>query len=215
MYPAGNIFIPVAHGRLEGILKEPLAGVARRGVALVLHPHPQHGGTMHNKVAFRTAAALNDAGLVALRINFRGVGLSTGVYDNGEGEQDDARDALNYLASRYPQEEITVAGFSFGSRVGLKVGMEDERVVRLIGVGAAARLYDYSWLKACRKPLLLVHGAADEIAVADGARELFASLPPTVPATLEIIDDAGHFFDKQLDTLKRIITAWMLAQMSK
>ena len=213
MYPAGNLFIPAAHGRLEAILKEPLPGTELRGAALVLHPHPQHGGTMHNKVAFRAAAALNDAGLAALRINFRGVGLSTGVYDEGHGEQDDARTALDYLASRYPNQPLTVAGFSFGSRVGLQVGLADARVVRLIGIGVPARLYNYDWLAECRKPLLLVHGAADDIAVADGARDLVAQLPATVPVTLEIIEDAGHFFDKQLDTLKRIITTWTLAQM--
>ena len=100
MYPVGNLFIPVAHGQLEAILKEPRETV--RGVALVLHPHPQFGGTMHNKVVFRAATALQDAGLVTLRINFRGVGQSTGVYDEGEGEQQDARDTLDYLVAKYP-----------------------------------------------------------------------------------------------------------------
>ena len=206
MYPAGNLFIPVAHGRLEVIVKEPLSPM--RGAALVLHPHPLHGGTMHNKVVFRAASALNDAGLVALRINFRGVGLSTGVYDEGNGEQDDARAALDYLAERYPGQELAVAGFSFGSRVGLRVGQADERVARLIGIGIPTRLFDYSWLDECRKPLLLVHGADDAIAVADGARELVAKLPPEVPVTLEIIAGAGHFFDHTLDQLKQIITDW-------
>src|SRR5207253_10057917 len=98
MYPAGNLFIPVAHGRLEAILKEPRIEPIR-GVALVLHPHPLGGGTMHNKVVFRAAAALNDAGLVALRINFRGVGQSTGTHDEGYGERDDVRASLDYLAA--------------------------------------------------------------------------------------------------------------------
>jgi hypothetical protein len=208
MYPVGNLFIPVAHGQLEAILKEPREGVERRGVALVLHPHPQFGGTMHNKVVFRAASALNDAGLVTLRFNFRGVGQSTGVYDEGEGEQQDARDALDYLAQNYPGQPITVAGFSFGSRVGLRVGMTDERVVRMIGIGLPTRLFDYSWLNECRKPLLLIHGAEDEIAAAEGVRELAAQLPDTVPFKLKIIDGAGHFFDQQLEQLKEIITAW-------
>ena len=206
MYPVGNLFIPVAHGQLEAILKEPREAV--RGVALVLHPHPQFGGTMHNKVVFRAATALQDAGLVTLRINFRGVGQSTGVYDEGEGEQQDARDALDYLAETYPGQPVTIAGFSFGSRVGLRVGMPDERVVRLIGIGLPTRLFDYSWLDECRKPLLLIHGADDAIAVADGVRELTAQLPVAVPFKLEIIAGAGHFFDQQLDQLKQIITAW-------
>jgi hypothetical protein len=210
MYPAGNLFIPVAHGRLEAILKEPPRGAEQRGVALVLHPHPQFGGTMHNKVVFRAASALNDAGLTALRINFRGVGQSTGVYDEGEGEQQDARDALDYLAQNYPGQDITVAGFSFGSRVGLRVGIADGRVRRLIGIGIPARLFDYSWLNECRKPLLLIHGADDEIAAPDAVRELFAGLSPAVPAQLEIIPGAGHFFDQTLEQLKQIITAWTI-----
>src|SRR3954465_13403400 len=101
MYPAGNLFITAPHGRLEAILKEAREQPAR-GAALVLHPHPLGGGTMHNKVVFRAASALNDAGLVTLRVNFRGVGQSTGVHDEGRGERDDVRDALDYLSSQYP-----------------------------------------------------------------------------------------------------------------
>src|SRR6266576_7159508 len=101
MYPAGNLFIPVEHGRLEAILKQP-RDTAPAGVALVLHPHPLGGGTMHNKVVFRAAAALNDAGLVTLRINFRGVGQSTGEHDEGQGEREDVRAALDYLSEKYP-----------------------------------------------------------------------------------------------------------------
>jgi len=107
MYPAGNLFIPAPHGRLEAILKEPRDGSVR-GVALVLHPHPLFGGTMHNKVVFRAASALNDAGLVALRINFRGVGQSTGEHDEGRGEREDARAGLDYLAQNYPSQETTL-----------------------------------------------------------------------------------------------------------
>src|ERR671939_401682 len=103
MYPAGNLFIEAPHGRLEAILKEPRGGIVR-GVALILHPHPLGGGTMHNKVVFRAASALNDAGLVALRINFRGVGQSTGTHDEGRGELEDVRAALDYLSENYPGE---------------------------------------------------------------------------------------------------------------
>src|SRR6266516_5033471 len=106
MYPAGNLFIQVAHGQLEAILKEP-GSAPVRGVALVLHPHPLGGGTMHNKVVFRAASALNDAGLVTLRINFRGVGQSTGTHDQGRGELDDVRAGLDYLAKNYPSQKIT------------------------------------------------------------------------------------------------------------
>src|SRR2546421_11671756 len=134
MYPAGNLFIPIQHGRLEAILKEPRAQPVT-GVALVLHPHPLFGGTMHNKVVFRAAAALNDAGLVALRINFRGVGQSTGTHDEGYGERDDVRAGLDYLTENYPGENIVLCGFWFGARVGLDVGIDDDRVSRMISIG--------------------------------------------------------------------------------
>src|SRR5919198_372448 len=153
MYPTGNLFIPVAHGRLEAILKEPRA-TAVRGVALVLHPHPLGGGTMHNKVVFRAASALNDAGLIILRINFRGVGQSTGEHEEGRGETEDVRVALDYLTEHYPKKPVTLAGFSFGARVGLEVGIKDERVCELISIGTPVDKYDFSFLKSCTKPIL-------------------------------------------------------------
>src|ERR1700754_1872050 len=118
MYPAGNLFIPVAHGSLEAILKEPRQ-LPAKGVALVLHPHPLGGGTMHNKVVFRAATGLVDAGLLTVRFNFRGVGESTGEHGDVEGGMEDLRDVLDYLSAEYVGEEITLAGFSFGSRTGM------------------------------------------------------------------------------------------------
>src|SRR6188474_2358833 len=107
MYPSGNLFVPAEHGQLEAIVKEPRTGPCK-GVALVLHPHPLGGGTMHNKVVFRTAAALNDVGLLTLRINFRGVGQSTGQHDEGRGERDDVRAGLDYLSEHYTNQKITL-----------------------------------------------------------------------------------------------------------
>src|SRR5215470_9254500 len=106
MYPKGNLHIPASHGQLETILKEP-AG-ERRGVALVCHPHPLGGGTMHNKVVFRVAAGLVDAGLTTLRFNFRGAGASTGTHNEIEGGREDVQDALSHLRTIYPEEEITL-----------------------------------------------------------------------------------------------------------
>ena len=207
MYPAGNLFIPVAHGQLEAILKEPRQG-APKGVALVLHPHPLGGGTMHNKVVFRAAAALNDAGLTVLRINFRGVGQSTGVHDEGRGEREDVQAGLDYLSQQYPGLRITVCGFSFGCRVGLEVGIQDQRVSFLIGIGTPLDKYDFSFLGQCRKPLLLVHGEHDEFGDVDQLRKLVAELEPSVPVRLVVIPGAGHFFDGGLDELKSAITDW-------
>jgi uncharacterized protein len=207
MYPAGNLFIPVAHGQLEAILKEPRQGAAK-GVALVLHPHPLGGGTMHNKVVFRAAAALNDAGLTVLRINFRGVGQSTGQHDEGRGERDDVRAGLDYLSQQYPGQRITVCGFSFGSRVGLEVGIQDPRVSFLIGIGTPLDKYDFDFLAQCRKPLLLVHGEHDEFGDVERLRELVAEFEGSVPVRLVVIPGAGHFFEGHLDELKRVITSW-------
>ena len=207
MYPVGNLFIPVPHGRLEAILKEPREGRAR-GAALVLHPHPLGGGTMHNKVVFRAASALNDAGRLTLRINFRGVGQSTGAHDEGRGELEDARAGLDYLSAHHPSLPLTLAGFSFGARVGMEVGLRDARVRDLISIGTTVDKYDFSFLEACLKPILFVHGDRDEFGSAEHLRALVARLPPEAGARLEIVSQADHFFEGRLDELKRIITDW-------
>ena len=206
MYPAGNLFIPSPHGRLEAILKGPRGPI--RGVALVLHPHPLFGGTMHNKVVFRAATALNDAGLLTLRINFRGVGQSTGEHDEGRGEREDVRAGLDYLAENYPSQEITLCGFSFGARVGLEVGFVDQRVARLISIGTPVDKYDFSFLEQCRKPILFVQGDRDEFGQVARLRKLVVKIP--APAELKVIEGAGHFFDDQLEELKAAITWWAL-----
>lgn len=206
MYPAGNLFIPVVHGRLEAILKEPRS--EPRGVALVLHPHPLGGGTMHNKVVFRAAAALNDAGLIALRINFRGVGQSTGSHDEGRGEREDVRAGLDYLAENY-SAPITLCGFSFGARVGLEVGIVDERVKNLISIGTPVDKYDFGFLESCRKPILFVHGDTDEFGRVDRLRKLVDDLRQQTSVELVVIEGAGHFFENRLDELKQAITEWM------
>jgi len=209
MYPAGNLFIAAPHGRLEAILKEPRAEQSARGVALVLHPHPLGGGTMHNKVVFRAASALNDAGLITLRVNFRGVGQSTGEHDEGRGEKEDVRVALDYLAEQYKEMPITLAGFSFGSRVGVEVGLKDERVHNLISIGTPVDKYDFSFLRSCHKPILFVHGDRDEFGSVENLRALVASLPEEAHAHLEIIENADHFFEGRLEEMKKVIKDWI------
>jgi alpha/beta superfamily hydrolase len=213
MYPAGNLFVPVGHGQLEAILKEPRQG-SPKGLALVLHPHPLGGGTMHNKVVFRAAAALNEAGLTVLRINFRGVGQSTGEHDEGRGELDDVRAGLDYLSQQYPGLRIVVCGFSFGARVGLEVAIKDPRVAFVIGIGTPLEKYDFSFLTSCRKPLLLVHGEHDEFGNVESLRKLVAELEQSTTVRLVVIPGAGHFFDDHLDELKRAITEWTNEQLS-
>src|SRR3989440_5361831 len=214
MYPAGNLFIPVAHGQLEAILKKP-HGTSVSGVALVLHPHPLGGGTMHNKVVFRAASALNDAGLIALRINFRGVGRSTGEHEEGRGEVEDVRVALAYLIEQFPEKPVTLAGFSFGSRVGLEVGIADSRVRELISIGTPVDKYDFSFLKSCAKPILFVHGEMDEYGQVAHLQALVERLHADANIRLVVIKGADHFFNGHLDELKRAITDWMKEQESE
>jgi uncharacterized protein len=208
VYPAGNLFIPVAHGHLEGILKEPRSNQAR-GVALVLHPHPLGGGTMHNKVVFRAASALNDAGLFTLRINFRGVGQSTGEHDEGRGELEDVRAGLDYLTENYGGQPLTLCGFSFGARVGLEVGISDRRVDYLISIGTPVDKYDFGFLAECRKPILFVHGAQDEFGRVDKLQRLVTMVEKQTAVQLSVIEGADHFFNGHLDELKQVITEWV------
>ena len=213
MYPAGNLLIPVHHGQLEAILKEPRETPAK-GVALVFHPHPLGGGTMHNKVVFRAAAALNDAGLTTLRINFRGVGQSTGKHDFGKGELDDVRAGLDYLTEHYPNQSITVCGFSFGALVGLGVGCEDQWVKQLISIGTPLSKYSFDFLTDCSKPMLFVHGELDEFGDIDALRKLVDQLKQHAPVELVVVPGAGHFFENSLDQLKNVITEWVTSRNS-
>lgn len=212
MYPAGNLFIPIEHGRLEAIIKS--SQDPPRGSALVLHPHPLGGGTMHNKVVFRAAAALNEAGLVTLRINFRGVGQSTGEHDEGRGELDDARAGLDFLSEKYPALKLTVCGFSFGARVGLAVRINDSRVPYLIAIGVPLNKYDFGFLKDCRKPLLFVHGENDEFGAVESVRDLVKRLETQADVQLVVVASAGHFFEGHLDELKEAITRWIENKLS-
>jgi alpha/beta superfamily hydrolase len=213
VYPAGNLFIAVEHGQLEAILKDPRSG-SRSGVALVLHPHPLGGGTMHNKVVFRAASALNDAGLIVLRINFRGVGQSTGLHDEGRGELEDVRAGIEYLAITYPGERITLCGFSFGARVGMEVGMTDDRVRRMISIGTPVDKYDFDFLESCNKPLLFVHGEQDEFGRVPRLQELVSAIQRhNSSVELHIIKGADHFFEGHLDELKQVITRWTQRQL--
>lgn len=211
MYPAGNLFIPASHGKLEAILKEPAGAPA--GAALVCHPHPLGGGTMHNKVVYRAAAGLLEAGLVTLRFNYRGVGLSTGTHDEGRGEKDDIRTALKFLTENYPGEEITFAGFSFGSRFGTETVLNDARVQRLISIGTPVEKYDYSFLKECAKPILFVHGDRDEFGSVPKLRELYDNLE--CDKEIVVFENCGHFFDRHLNELKNAVRDWTLRKIAK
>ncbi len=198
--------ILASHGQLEALLKEP-AGAAR-GAVVVCHPHPLHGGTMHTKAVYRAAQAFNDAGLVALRFNFRGVGTRTGSHDQGVGERDDLREALDWLEAEYPDLPLLVGGFSFGSMVGLSVGADDERVVALLGLGLPVDMdrYDYSFLAEAKKPILVVQGENDEFGAGDTVAALLSELGAHI--TLVRIPGTDHYFTDRLDELRATIRGY-------
>lgn len=214
MYPKGNLFIPASHGKLEGIIKEPRG--EPRGVGLVCHPHPLGGGTMHNKVVFRAASGIVDAGLVTLRFNFRGVGASTGVHSEVDGGKEDVADALDYLAEEYPEQPITLAGFSFGSRTGMEVGMNDDRVKRLISIGTPVDKYkDYGFLMGLRKPILFVHGDKDEFGSVESLNKLVDQVSMVAETKLVVFEDCGHFFDDHLTDLRNAVRDWVVEEIEK
>lgn len=198
--------IPAPHGMLEGLLRVPSADATPRMAALVCHPHPQFGGTMHTKAVFRVAQALGTLGIPVLRFNFRGVGRSTGSYDEGRGEADDARTALDWLASRYPGVSLCLAGFSFGSWVGLPIGCADSRVTQVIGVGVPVRLLETGTLNGCVKHKLVVQGERDEYGPQEALVPWFARLPE--PKRLTIVPEADHYFTEQQQQLSDAITAY-------
>ena len=166
---------------------------------------------MHNKVVFRAAAGLIDAGLTTLRFNFRGVGSSTGTHEEIPGGQEDVRDALNYLEGEYPEQEITLAGFSFGSRTGMEVGINDDRVVRLISIGTPVDKYrDYEFLTSVKKPILFIHGDKDEFGSVENVRKLVDQIPT---AELVVFENCGHFFDEHLNELREAVRDWTALQL--
>lgn len=204
-----SFFLDGPAGRLEALLN--MGSENPSYAALVCHPHPLYGGTLHNKVVFHTMKALNSFGLPVLRFNFRGAGLSEGEHDHGRGELDDVRVALDWLEREFRQP-IVFAGFSFGAAVGLRAACPDPRVQALIGLGIPVspideRRYDYDFLETCRKPKLFVSGSRDQF----GPR---AQLEKTVadfvgPKKLVLIEAGDHFFEGRLRELREAIESWV------
>lgn len=186
-------------GPLEALLDEPSGTV--RAAAVFAHPHPQLGGTMHTKAVYQGAKGLARIGCVVLRFNFRGVGRSAGTFDQGEGEQEDFRAALDYMAARHPGLPLWAAGFSFGSWIALEVGAEDERVTALIGIAppvttsVSGQEYNFDRTLASTKAKFFVQGEADEVCPIQGMWAFYAKLHE--PKELVTIDRASHLFEGQ------------------
>ena len=204
-----TFFIDGPAGKLESLLWTT-AAADPPFVAVVCHPHPLFGGTLHNKVVYQAAKALHNLGAPVLRFNFRGAGLSEGTHDNGRGEQDDVRAALDYLAREFPGKPILLAGFSFGSFVGLRVGCGDSRVTRVIGLGLPVNNVDMTYLRDCAKPKLFIQGGEDQFGSRANIEALFATLPE--PKRLVIVEGADHFFAGKLQEVSAAITEWVASK---
>ncbi|HZM70446.1 MAG TPA: alpha/beta fold hydrolase [Candidatus Cryosericum sp.] len=190
-------FLPGPAGRLECFLKRPAQGHPSGAAAVVCHPHPLFGGTMHNKVVHAASEALVRLGLPALRFNFRGAGRSAGRHDGGRGEQEDLLAVLDEAGRRFPGAPLVIAGYSFGAFVGLLVGRDDDRVPALIGLGAPVGLYNFGFLRDCEKPVFLIQGESDPLAPLGLVLTLAAMLPHG--ARVLPIAGANHGFDDHLE----------------
>lgn len=167
--------------------------------AVVCHPHPLYGGTMHNKVAHRAASTLHALGAAVLRFNFRGVGHSAGAFDRGEGELEDARVALAYLRARYPNARRWAAGFSFGSWVASRLAASEPDVERLILIAPPVHTQAFAEMRTLAAPKLVVQGTGDEICRPENLERVWPEWAE--PKRLVRVAGAGHFFDRQLGEL--------------
>lgn len=203
--------IPGPTGPLEARWRAPVLAGSMRATAVLCHPHPLYGGTLHNKTLYRIAKRLpNEAGVATLRFNFRGAGASSGSYDAGRGEVDDALAAIETASQRSEGLPILVIGYSFGAAIGLRAAMADERVVRLIALGAPLRAqWDLGFLRETSKPRYFVHGEFDEFGPEAELRAFVDTLPGEVE--VRIVAGAGHLFtgveDEAVDAVIEYIRA--------
>jgi hypothetical protein len=198
-------------GRLEALLN---AGADNAPyAALVCHPHPLGGGTMHNKVVYHAMKVLQSFGLPVLRFNFRGTGLSEGAHDDGRGEQDDVRAALDWLDREF-HRPILFAGFSFGANVGMRACCGDPRVHGIIALGlpveAEGRNYTYGYLPACPQPKLFISGDHDQYGPKAQVEAVVATAPE--PKQLVWIPGGDHFFAGKLNQVQAAIVNWVSRQ---
>jgi hypothetical protein len=203
-----SLFVAGPAGPLEALLNEGSPDATH--AAVVCHPHPLFGGTLHNKVVFHAMKALNALGLPVLRFNFRGAGLSAGEHDNGHGEQDDVRAALDWLDHEF-HLPLVFAGFSFGAAIGLRVACPDSRVRALIGIGTPiatieGRDYNFDFLSTCTKPKLFVSGDRDRFGPKALLEARFAALPE--PKKFVIVHAADHFFEGRLREMREAVETW-------
>jgi uncharacterized protein len=211
--PIRSIDLRGPAGRLEALLNTGKEDA--QYAAVVSHPHPLFGGTMHNKVVYHAMKSFQSFGIPVLRFNFRGAGLSEGKHDNGYGEVDDVRAALDWMQQEY-ELPILFAGFSFGSFVGLKACCGDERVKGLAALGlpvsAGGREYRYRFLSDCAQPKLFISGTQDEFGPQPEVEAVVAQAMP--PAELVMVPGANHFFSGKLEFMQEALSSWIEAHFS-
>lgn len=200
--PLRHVDLYSSAGRLEALYRE-LQDPA--GVAVVCHPLPTGGGTLHNKVVFRAARGLENANVATLRFNFRGVGTSGGRFEGGEGEQDDVTAAIEWVKRKHPGKKLFVGGFSFGSWVASRVACEREDVDAIFLIGVPVNKYDFRYLHHCEKSMLILHGTHDEHGEIGKLEKL---VPGIRNAESVIVSGADHFFTKQLDAVDETLRQW-------
>lgn len=212
--PAGRLEVLLDMPAHRGVTSDGLlatgADAAIRAAVVLGHPHPQFGGTMHTKGIYHTAKGLSRIGCAVLRFNFRGVGKSEGTFDEGNGEREDFRAALDFMTERFPGVPLWAGGMSFGSWVGLDVGVRDPRVSLLLGVASPVNKWDFSAVETSPKPKFFIHGEMDEIC---GFREINAFYARCAdPKELIIIDGSDHLFNgvvgEVADAVQELFADW-------
>jgi alpha/beta superfamily hydrolase len=202
-----SFFLSGPAGRLEALLNEGNPGATH--TALVCHPHPLYGGTMHNKVVYHAMKALHSFGFPVLRFNFRGAGLSEGEHDHGRGEVEDVRAALGVLKLEF-QHPIIFCGFSFGAAIGLDAACADPQVAGLISLGTPVavegRVYTYNFLDRCYLPKLFVSGGHDQFSPRENLTQLVELA--SGPKEMVIVEGADHFFEGHLSEMQAAIRDW-------
>jgi alpha/beta superfamily hydrolase len=200
--PLRHVDLFSSAGRLEALYRD-LQDPA--GIAVVCHPHPLGGGTLHNKVVFRAARGLENANVATLRFNFRGVGASGGKHEEGEGEIEDVLAAVDWAVRKHPGKKLIVGGFSFGAWVATRAGCELPNVDALFLIGTPVNKYDFGYLRTCDKPKLFLHGTQDEHGNVEKLEKFVQHVPN---AESVIVTGADHFFTRELDAVEETMRTW-------
>ena len=205
-----EIIINGPAGRIEGRYLPPK--VVNAPIALMLHPHPQHGGTMNNKIVYTLYNLFAQRGFGTLRFNFRGVGRSQGTFDRGEGELSDAAAALDWLQTYNPDAPACwIAGFSFGAWIGMQLLMRRPEITGFISIAPPANLFDFSFLAPCPSSGLIVHGTADEVVPSESVQKLVDKLSHQRDITVRYksIPGANHFFTNKIEQMGNSVGAYL------